>query len=659
MTDQEAKFGSPQQELQKAEIEARLREYDAIIAHRKSAFIGWTDIPFTIGLGDHFAFHRNTGRLTIPAEELARGKYSGEEVLYIMGHEVGHVVQYEEDQEGYNESFTLPVEVAQTEAEKFLKQHPCSEEAQQLVRNIFVKSARRLQNILYDIADNAIVRSKALAFQEGYPLNQVERDLYDTKLFPRTDYRNELMSVAFSDGLIIKAMLPQRELKVAPEVQRAFDQRFSALGVDKDLRYWLEFLTKRSAQGLTKASHINYVFENLMAPVMFNLLKQDLDELDLEELKEIQQKTQPEVSLLDIPKDVSAEIKKYADEQSKIRKMNPQQWAEYQKARTIRLNLAEMGATEDETESIAAAIESVSQARDALVNIWNKLLDFNTRLLIAEQGAQETGYDLDMEAVVDQWADIIHNPQKAKVMIDEKIKTAESIRPKKIILMLTVDLSGSMNGSKQQLIGAQEMILGSLYQFKRNQELAHQDQPDLPVIETEQVVIYYGTGTDEARLVNDPNQLLATHLHVYRTDMGGTRDYNALKACREKLQEPKLAEQIASGEVIPLVLQLTDGDTHTVTQSAEEVKLLMNVPNIIMGAWQIESAWATPEEGKQNQRDEEKPKKIDVGTIMSRSSGSFQQVWGQYGKQLRSWNQVYSQFADLIEKGLKGYQKSS
>lgn len=590
----------------------------------------YTRNPFNIKTGSETLYDSTNETVYISPEQLQEWDIDPAGLGYIIGHEVGHVLQEEEDKEAYIEGFVLTSQLARQRTLAYCQSRGIENDiAKSLVNSYFTEVFKRFRNSIRDINANARHTAISLHYNKGYSLQGTEREVYQ-KAFPTDDFTDQPLSMQFANRILITAMDPERRLVVSPQVEKASKKQIKGIQQQR--------FTQVLKEPNCSVAQINNMLASF-GPIIAEMAEADLDNTDIKPLEDDLQELQDVLQqLIDSVGEAGPALPLELEETAKqigkglitdaVDLDRPYEIAvDKQIDKRKKRELKEQGASKREAKRIVEELRRVASTRNGLVELWHKIRTSQVTRT-EEEKLGKTGFDLDTEAAVRDYAQIQTSPSTARVMrtVEERVETKKGLE--ELLIFFVADVSGSMGEEdKLELIKFEEVLLGSAVQFGQEQITSQEEG----LVRVNPNIIFFGTTFDGPHLVEEFDDLLERQLETYKLKMGKTHDWTALEEVEEHLKKPEIIAKIQTGNLVPVVIEITDGGSHSVSKTRQVVDRLAQIPNIIMGAWQV----------KGSEEDQEK----------------FQGSWGDRGKIQTNWQAVYPQLEDLIKKGLKKFIK--
>ena len=606
------------------EEEKKLAEEFKSLRYLGNLLIGRCGYTITIDpSAETFYFDAKNRRIVISLRLIKEGNLTELEKTFVFLHETAHVSQLFENPEEYLGTF----EIARREAEKASK-------GQQ--EEIFISNAWNFYfNIILDIHCNALVRGRIPVFQTDLGRKSIE-ELY-CKIFPITDLQNLSFTEQFLFALLIKTMVPGRELGLSDDVRKILEQEIIYLG--KRYHSLYEFVRTNLHSPDASLKTILLRSRKIIEPIFRELLEKDLENnrTDFQLLNRL-----IEFFDKDLPKDVLEKIAKDHKESQKPLRDRIQE----RQSQMIEKRLAEAGFNDEEIQQILEIMKKVETVWQDLMSLWESIVNTSQVLEIKVISGFRSGTGIDIDALIRQFYKLYVQPSELRIFTRRFLEAIKEVhKPKKISLYLILDLSGSMDANKRRSV--QEVaycLVKSLIQTirKAQDEMKYQDEFSL---QANIRVIGFGSRYEDLlernqteiikRKIDDSDRDLTNKriwemvFKIQHNNLGGTNDSMPLMEVLRELQREDVKKALEADEEIVLVIEITDGETSTPNESKEILQQLQQLPNVFPRAIQIKGSITSEE--SYGLDDQEK----SVGSSILPPTGIFAEVWGELGKELR------------------------
>jgi ribosomal protein S13 len=566
-----------------------------------------------------------------------------EEKKYILLHELGHLVQLFQDPESYLESF----EITEREAERRKE----NKEAYQRAWDNFF-------NVFLDIHVNSMIRALMPIYQRGERLERLPANLYSRKLLPKRDYSNRPLSSQFLNYLLRRVMAPDEEVIVSERVKSEIEQRIPFFGREYPS---LEVFVREEIFNPHKTiEDIMFILKEILMPIYEKLLEEDAKEGRLQEIP---------VYIGEIPMDRNISkkvIEKIVKGIKESQQSGDKKYRENQKKRFEEW-AKDKGFSEEEIRRFEEIIERTLEIISDLEDIWRNFIQRSVEITRGKVAGFKTGTSIFPQELIRELPVLLTQPSEAKIFYRYLPETkSESIQPRKINLVLIVDLSGSMNEEKRKAV--QEVayaINKSLINFYRTGALSVIDQGIEFPVDINYRILGFGDSvkeltetTDEERKERSkkdrPNrdldeELLRAILKIERIDLISTQDALALQDVKNSIT-PEIRAGLENGDEILVILEITDGETATPQESKALVHELNSIPNVYCRAIQIPGPIYSEKPKGETPEERLKPPEILPPT------GTFREVWGEdWGKRLENLEVLKETVIAILYDALRQY----
>jgi hypothetical protein len=622
----------------------QIREYLELLRPLASVFSNYGVYELRIDpRAETFAFDHQRREIIVSPRLIEKLNLEKEEKKYIFLHELGHLIQLFQDPQRYLESFEIPKKKAEKVKEN-------KEAYQRAWRNFF--------NTFMDIHVNSMIRALMPIYQRGERLEKLPRDLYSQKAFPETDYSQLPLSSQFLYYLLRRMMVPDEEVIISERVRREIEQRLSFFGIEYDS---LEDFVREEIFNPTKTiKEIMFILREYLMPIYEKLLEEDAKEGRLQEIPVLI----GEISMDgDISEDVIEGIAKGIKE---AQKSGDEKYKENLRKRFKEWAKGK-GFSEEEIRRFEEIQERTLKIISDLENLWQNFIQKSVEIGRRKVTGFKTGTSISPQELIRELPLLLTQPSEAKIFTRYLPGTkSESIRPRKINLVLIVDLSGSMDEEKRKAV--QEVayaINKSLINFYRSGALSVIDQGiEFPVTINYQI-LGFGDSVKELTETTDeerrerakkdrPNrdldeELLRAILKIERINLGGTQDSLALQRVKNSIT-PEIRLNLENGDEILVILEITDGETATPQESKTLVQELNSVPNVYCRAIQIPGPIYSEKPKGETPEERLKPPEVLPPT------GTFKEVWREdWGKRLENLEVLKETVIAILYDALKQY----
>lgn len=562
---------------------------------------------FDIEFGEKTCFDHERSRVILGAAQLLKaGITDPEAVDFAILHELGHLKELYDDPDGY----------AQVIAE--------GKRADGLGATYF-----RLYNVLMDIYVNTNTSDTACLYRGRHAehFSEKVRDLYRAKLFEERDFSSKPLCIQYMDHLLHLGMECSRDIKLSPQVAQELTGQVSFLGekygYQELIDTFLRPVVGRSGDGWRASiSQRKMVIDSTIRPIFEKFLRQDLAEG-----KDVASFGEGGIQDLNPDSSILRDILNDAKGRQAKRRMSPEERADRERERLLNKIGAESGLDAETAKDFAETYKRVYPTILGLKELWTRVRQVSVDYLAEREGLYRMGTGLDMRSVVAQYPLIAQNPCRAEVMTRQVYNELQTEHPRKIWLIMVLDLSGSMDTEIKQLRDDAVALAGSLASFNQESEAQGDDQRG--------VLSLVGFDDEYIPLSTQPdNTVLEDIAAVYPKFAagGGTSDHLALKPVRDMLAASH--ESILSGEVLPILVEITDGDTSepsTSSKLVEEIEQLgARVAGIRFGSG------LRPDESKLDNTEHmdelEEARSIELQKL-SETGETFDRIWNCLGKQ--------------------------
>lgn len=380
--------------------------------------------------------------------------------LFIFSHEVMHFAQALEAPEEYLSTF----DIAEEKAEEFSQKYGANKQDLQ-------ESFKTFFNIFLDIDDNGKVirRNKRLQKEPG---QEATEDLYQ-KLFSRSDLTNDPLNEQFMYAAIMRIMDQEREVRLSAEVRELLEDKFQYLG--KHYKSLIGFIEKEVYSPDIPFEKSLFRIKKILQPQFEDFLKKDLEENNYKNPRKNRKNRGIDDGIgEDTLKDFIEGVLR--ERESTKEKANNQIKKDFEK------RYKKEGFNEKDIREMERVMRNTDNIWPQMIDLWEKFFAVSKSYTDKEEGYFYSGQTFSTKKFVRDLPKFIKDtgsvkPFKRNVVAEEQ----ESWKPKKISLIFTTDLSGSMDNAKRQAVQeAYYCIAKSFIQFQRNQIIKN-DESKSPV----------------------------------------------------------------------------------------------------------------------------------------------------------------------------------
>jgi hypothetical protein len=622
----------------------RIREYFELLRPLARVFSGYGVYELRIDpRAETFAFDHQRREIIVSPRLIEELNLETEEKKYIFLHELGHLIQLFQDPQSYLELFEISKKKAESKKEN---------------KDAYQRAWRNFFNIFFDIHANSIIRALMPIYQKGERLEKLPQNFYSQKAFPEKDYSQAPLSVQFLYYLLRRVMVPNEEVIISERVRKEIEQKINFFGREYPS---LEAFVREEIFNPSKTiKDIMFILKEFLIPIYEKLLEEDAKEGRLQEAPEL-------IGRIPMDSDISEEvIERIVEGIKETQKSGEEKYKENLKKRFEEWAKGK-GFSEEEIIRFEEIQERTLKIISNLENLWQNFIQKSVEIEREKVTGFKTGTSISPQKLIRELSVLLTQPSEAKIFTRYLPETkSESIRPRKINLVLIVDLSGSMDEEKRKAV--QEVayaINKSLINFYRSGALSVIDQGiEFPVTINYQI-LGFGDSVEELTETTEeerrerakkdrPNrdldeELLRAILKIERIDLGGTQDSLALQRVKD-LITPEIRSNLENGYEILVILEITDGETATPQESKTLVQELNSVPNVYCRAIQIPGPIYSEKPKGETPEERLKPPEVLLPT------GTFKKVWGkEWGKRLENLEVLKETVIAILYDALKQY----
>lgn len=558
----------------------------------------------------HFS-HDPYPRISLNLEFLAQAGTTRGQRAFVLGHELLHYGQYLEDPQTYKKTFKITEEKA--------------------ARNPKLKQAwDRFFNIFLDIHGNTKVVKRSTRFQKGEPDENEPRNLYAQRLFRKNDYRGDPLSIQFVNGLMRRIMVPDEEIILDPEVAELLAR--PVVYMRQTYASMEDFVRQRMCRQDGQYKFSNFYFDLTHVPMQEfeKLLQADRQSGRLDAYNFPSQ-----FGMNAADPDTFADIDEFAVD----RHLPAGDRARNRRGKALKGKLAGEGYTEDEIKEILEREVRTQAVAETMAELYWEMVQKNTEYGWESFAPVKHGTRINLPALQRNIPRLLTDPNSAEIMERNRLTPKETqVRPKRIIVVDALDMSGSMFSPKAKLEATTDTCYAdgkSLILFTDEGKTNNDSFP----IQTELHIIPYGEGADEEffheKISDNPSASednLRKRMEGLRS-LGGTYAADAMRVA-EDIFRPYAG--MNRDDVLLIYFDITDGQTLNPEESQERKKRL-NAMGVYTKAIQIESGYARiPRPKREPKEGEPEEPKDPEEEIEERYRGidTFDMIWKKDGKRL-------------------------
>ena len=629
---------SPEMEKYSAEAQAMLDGYGPLI--RTFA----KDVSLTFKVGKAFFIDLEKGEVNMDVRWFADRGFTREQILWAVLHELSHFRDLADDPERMMKNFDYIQSRARSTGaemmkkweaafgtsdpeiiEKMKKQQPFSKRKPGQTMNSVERAAYQVHHTFYNILDdmyvNAQVARKAPAYEEVGGGGEAVRKLYKEKLFEKTDYSSLPRHLQFMYKLLREQMVPDEAVSTNDEVAQVLETKIRFQGKEYTPKQLVgQFIKPRSTRD-TKAGQRYFVIQQTLEPVFQKLLMQDI--ADWQPQKPQEQKGSPGDPGEPEEGDGQPDSNPFSNDYKEFESNSPDQlgdddvkdWADKHKKETedkeAKKTATQVSDKKTPEDKAAEAQERSDKAWCAKNNIefktleqfkrierevapylqdlsrlWDRIIFGSSRKVKYEvEGHFKTGPILDIQKTIREWPTIEKGDMEKVRVMERRVPHEELIKkPRLIRARLVGDLSGSMDAKKRHVLEqCMVLLLSSLYEFNSRLNLERARTKSNLEVDTEA----WAFGSDFQKVKplrrDNPNQddraAMLQMFEKLQVNLGYTEDFKVLDQINAVLS-PEEREDIKSGEIMEIVLEVTDGGS-TVNQNLNPTRARRSVDNLL------------------------------------------------------------------------------
>lgn len=633
-----------QEQREKAQYEAQLRQTVEYAAPYLETIIGSSELEMRVDGGKRTYFaHEGKPTAVLGAGMAKEMDFTENETVYALGHEGIHFRQFLEDPETYKSTWAIAED----------KSKAYGPQKQQAIKQMW----NRFFNIQLDMDDNAKVNQRSGAFGEGRHLEDVPKDLYKNKLFPMKlmeEYAanpKSAHSMQFMDALLRKTMVPDEDVPAAPDVKQILEEPLMFRGIQYASMY--DFARREIFNPATTLKEWMFYTRNVMMPRFEKLLDEDVKQ----DRMEMPQKGGGADEGMDpMDPDNFKDIGDYVDNKNK----SSSQRSEEQRKKEFEKEMGGKGYSEDEVKSMWERQQRTEDVAQGMKDWWWELVQRSIEYEMTVIEGFKTGDEMNEDLVQEQLPVILTNPSNAEIFNREIEEPArETVKPKKLVVILSEDLSGSMFPDKVEKVRDSKYAVGrSLCLFANEAKIQNPDFPmevifiDIGFGDNAAVVYNRKVSDDPIKAERDLWDAVIAKFKVGNSDastecLGGTQNDAALELAMEELKKLGLWDD---EEALILFTEVTDGETSDWQKSAE---LIAEMRKHKIRAKAIKIG----EGGRDTPLDPNNPEDLKIIQNPPPPSNTFERMWGKDGLRLKDVSGLKETFKNLYKDDILDIQQ--
>jgi hypothetical protein len=648
----------PDEQLTTKETDAEVHAYYERLRADGEILLGGSGFRIEINssIGAVMAFDHKRKVVLVNPERIEAQGFTDDQKRYVFSHEIAHFVQLASDPDSYIRTFTLAEEKAKAHGKVSGK---ASEEEKKIAsanQQQIQRLWNRFYNVFLDISDNAIVDRRSMWTQRMGKETHPRETLYQ-KLTPG-NLQGSPRTEQFLFSILRRAMLgSDAPVSIDADMQADLEKPYVYLG--KTYPSVFEFVRRKFFDADQSMDVFLSALERSLAPLFERYLQEDIDS---QKIHEAQRPVDMD------GQDMEPGAGKKMAEDVKKGKASASEKAASKEAEEFSERMKGKGFSEAEVRRMLEIRERANEVFESLVELWGVFLQTAYTTDVVESTGHRAGVMPDVAQFVRQFPDYETQPDKLKIFIRRLLTPeVESVKPKLIELHLVLDLSGSMDPQKRK--ETQETVYAlakSLIQFRRDR-MAVADEQAGPTDINIRLIGFGSTHQDlldrsaaeiqEGRLNDDnPNlldeRLWRSILRIGSVDLGGTRDAEALQDILNDVSRPDRVDMFTQGDRVAVTMEVTDGETETVSESASIVGQLNKQTGVYARGIQIPGLLHA--DAPEDPRDEKGRAHIPE---LIEPTGSFEHVWGKNGLRLDRLEQLRTVVLKLLFDALIQRQK--
>ncbi|HMP85596.1 MAG TPA: hypothetical protein PKE08_02925 [Candidatus Paceibacterota bacterium] len=270
------------------EIEEFKTQAEKILRANKFMYESFSDsvtprLEFSHGVKIDF----KTMTIHLDTEFFYKNGFNQKQMLWATYHELAHFKDLISDPVLFMENFKHIRQKAEEYGEKIrqITGQPKAILSEEQIKNGEVDPAvdqaydgwHTFYNCLDDIYVNSLVERGVFAYSSKGPDKEHVADLYSRVLFSNTKYFDLPKSRQFSYVMLRKAMLPEQDLEVSPEIEEVLKREIIFLGKKITVEEMIGMIKSKTRSGM-KAGNRYYMIKKTLEPIFEELYNLDLKE---------------------------------------------------------------------------------------------------------------------------------------------------------------------------------------------------------------------------------------------------------------------------------------------------------------------------------------------------------------------------------------------
>jgi hypothetical protein len=530
---------------------SQIQSFEQLISSRFESYqIVARDAGFGLRYGDKTCFDHIPKEIVIGvAQLLEKGINSIEEFDFAVLHEIKHYKDLRDSPEAYLQ---------------MIKEGSREDGLGKLCFGLF--------NCTEDVGVNWRVKHDSSVYREGSDYAGFLKETYRKKLFPTRDFTEQLLCEQFSNYILNLGMGVADDIILSPEVKAVIDQKLDCYFVERTYQEFIDkFLKPIADLRNTPANSFEERYKavkEILLPIFEQLLQADITKHGIQYVKAKAEGATPFGSpvggnIEDFKEAVGKVIEDKANKNKTGKTRNQEN-----RDKQIADQAEKAGKTPKEAKDFANRLNKLQTTINELAGLWLKVPQKNVETFHQREGFFRTGVIPNPLQIAKKFIDIKYNPDTVEVMEKQMPKEIVTFNPKHFRLRLVVDTSGSMSSYVRLVSDLALAITASFIRVNTEAEIRGID------FRTELQVVGFNDSATE--LLKTTKDLKLSHIMRVDGDIqanGGTSDHKAYELVLNGLDK-KEEKARKNGELVDLMLVITDGDTSNPNLSYKYLKLL-------------------------------------------------------------------------------------